>query len=139
MKKNLISGLTILALLGLVTCAVQSKKAKMRFYHGPVVPDVFISVVGHTAEVIEFKIRTQFVEKHAYHLVLDGNDPISEGWFPTARVQTDFYTVKMKAKKGAMFQSGKEYRLCIGTENPQYVYVYSSNYPCLVDYKFVLD
>lgn len=139
MKKILINALFFMALLGFVSCASQGPKAKMHFYHGMTVPDIFVSVVSHTSEVIEFKIRAKFAEKHLYHLILDGDEPISEGWFPTARVQTESYTVKMKAKKGCHFQQGKAYRLCIGIESPEYVYIKSSNYPCLVDYEFVLD
>lgn len=139
MKKNLINSLILVSLVGFVACASPGQKPKMNFYHGATVPDLYISVISHTPEVIVFEIKAQFLGKHLYHLVLDGNEPLSEGWFPTSKVPSEAYTVKMKAKKGCLFQPGKEYRLCIGGENPEYVHLTSSNYPCIIDYEFVLD
>jgi hypothetical protein len=139
MKKILINGLVFLALQGFLSCTSQGTRPKMQFYHGLTVANLYVSVVRHTSEVIVFEIRARVPGKDLYHLVLDGNEPLSEGWFPTGRVQTESYTVQMKAKKGCVFQPGKKYRLCIGTESPESVYVHSNNYKCTVDYEFVLD
>jgi hypothetical protein len=140
MKKVLINGLFLLALCGLAANASQENKSKMHFYRGPAVPNLYIAVISHTSTVIEFKIRAYFGGTHLYHLVLDGDEPLSEGWYPTSRVQTESYTVKMKAKKKRVFEPGKKYRLCIGDQSPELVYARSSNnYQCIVEYEFVLD
>lgn len=131
--------LLLLISLGLISCTSAGQRAKMKFYHGQKIPDQYIRVVNHTAEEIEFEIRVNFLQTHLYHIVLDGEDPISEGWFSTAKTDSAFYTLKMKAKKDCQFQPGKKYRLCIGTTNPEEVFVYSSNYRCKVDYEFVLQ
>lgn len=137
--KRIFIGLSIIIFLAaLVSCTSPANKVKMNYYHGAVPPDFYVSVIQHTPEEITFQIRVSFGQKHLYHLVLDGNNPISEDWFPTIRTNTHSYTVTMKPKKGFLFETGKTYRLCIGEENPELIAVHSSNYRCLVDYEFVL-
>lgn len=139
MKKYLMIILLLLISAALISCTSVGKSAKMTFYHGQKIPDQFIRVLNHTAEEIEFEIRVDFKQTHLYHLVLDGEDPIAEGWFPTAKTDSAFYRLKMKAKKDWQFLPGKKYRLCIGDKNPEEVFVHSSNYRCIADYEFVLQ
>lgn len=110
----------------------------MRFYHGEQPPPAFITVSRFSPQEIEFQISVSFNEDHLYHLVLDGDEPLSEGWFPTQIIGKTHYFVNMKAKEGVLFQAGKTYRLCIGAQNPELVSRYTNNYRCLVDYEFVL-
>jgi hypothetical protein len=138
MKKVIIVSFISVVILALISCTTGKGRSNMHFYHGAKAPDLYISVENHTSQEIEFKINIKFDQKHLYYLILDGDEPISEGWFPTG-VQTEHFMVKMKPKKGFEFLPGKTYRLCIGEESPEYVYVHSSNYRCIVDYEFVLD
>ncbi len=122
----------------IVSCA-SPQKSKMRFYRGAQPPSEYFGVIRSSPDEIEFQIRVEFMESHLYHLVLDGEAPIAEGWFPTVRLgATNAYSVKMKAKKGIKFIPGKTYRLCIGRTSPDAVLVYSNSYNCLVDYEFIL-
>jgi hypothetical protein len=139
MKKYLMIILLLLISAALVSCSLSGNRAKMTFYHGQKIPDQFIRVLNYTAEEIEFEIRVDFKQTHLYHIVLDGENPIAEGWLPTAKTESAFYTLKMKAKKGCQFQVGKKYRLCIGDRSPEEVFVHSSNYRCIADYEFVLQ
>jgi hypothetical protein len=123
--------------LYLVSCA-PATRGKMHFYHGQKVPDEFISVLSSSAQEVEFKVRVEFKETRLYHLILEGDEVLAEGWYPAVRGAENFYTVRIKAKEGVQFETGKTYRLCIGVQSPEYIAVYSSNYQCLVDYEFVL-
>ena len=98
----------------------------------------YFEVVRHTPQEIEFKIKVKFAAKYMYHLVLKDEEPLAEGWFVTILGAEDAYRLIMKAKKGAAFEAGKEYRLCIGNESPEYVARYRNSYQCAVDYRFVL-
>lgn len=138
MKNILLKGLSFFAVAGLISCASETVRPKMTYYHGQIPPDVYFMVVGHTAEQIEFKIRVDFAGKHMYHLILEGDKPLAEGWYPTNRGAEEFYSLKIRAKKGVVFEPGKTYRLCIGTESPELVAKYRSAYECIVDYEFVL-
>lgn len=109
----------------------------MTYYHGQNVPEGYITVLRASATEIEFRIRIEFDPKQMYHLVLDGNDPVAEGWFSTLRAGGQTYSVTLKAAEGRAFEPGKTYRLCIGVQNPQAVQMSSSNYECKVDYTFV--
>ena len=129
--------LVAIAAAGCVCCA-GGPKAKMTFYHEQNVPPDYIKVVRWTPQEIEFNIRVEFTQSHLYHLVLDVNDPVAEGWFPTAKTKGQSYPVTLTAKEGLVFSPGKKYRLCIGSENPEAVLVYRSTYRCLADYEFVL-
>jgi len=110
----------------------------MSYYHGQKVPNEFIMLVSHSPQEIEFKIRVEFKQYHLYHLILDGNIPLAEGWFPTTILGEQFYRVKLRAKEGVIFEPGKSYRLCIGSESPEKIYIHSSSYFCLVDYEFMI-
>jgi hypothetical protein len=124
---------------GLVSCAAPHSSASVHYYHGKNVPPEFFRVVGHTATEITFEIRVRFRESQLYHLVLEGDLPLAEGWFPTIKGDQQSYTVTLKAKPGVAFVAGKTYRLCIGDQNPELVSVHSSNYRCTADYEFKLD
>jgi len=138
MKKKLGYMVIFICLAGLVSCASGGARPAMTYFHGEKIPDAYISVAAGTAQEIEFRVRVNFKQQRLYHLVLDGNIPVSEGWFSATRVGEQFYTVKMRPKEGSAFEPGKTYRLCIGAESPDLVGVYSSNYRCLADYEFKL-
>jgi len=138
MKMNMLKGLTILAIAGFIGCAGERAKPALIYYHGLTPQDEYFEVVRYTPQEIEFKIKAKFAAKYMYHLVLEGEEPLAEGWFVTILGAEDAYRLIMKAKKGAAFEAGKDYRLCIGNESPEYVVRYRSSYQCAVDYKFVL-
>jgi len=138
MKYQLMKLSVAIAVAGCVSCAGASK-AKMTYYHEKNIPAQYFGVIRWTPQEIEFSIRVDFSETHLYHLVLDGNDPVAEGWFSTTRSQGQPYTVALKAKKGLLFSPGKKYRLCIGNESPEAVFVYRSSYQCLADFEFTLS
>lgn len=124
--------------LGAFACSTGDVSSKMTFYHGQTIPQQFFRIVRYSPQEIEFEIKVDFKGVHMYHLVLDGNGkPVSEGWQPTTKIG-QAYTVVMKPKKDAVFEEGKKYRLCIGNESPEKVFVTSNNYPCVADYEFVL-
>jgi hypothetical protein len=123
--------------LCLAACSTYKAKPQLRYYHGQNVPEGYITIFRASAGEIEFRIRVEFAEKQLYHLVLEGDNPVAEGWFSARRAGTQFYSVTMKPGEGLAFEPGKTYRLCIGKQNPQEVQMTSGNYPCLVDYTFV--
>jgi len=125
------------ALVIIAACSSLKSKPQMTYYHGQNVPEGYITVLRASATEIEFRIRIEFDPKQMYHLVLDGNDPVAEGWFSTLRAGGQTYSVTLKAAEGRAFEPGKTYRLCIGVQNPQAVQMSSSNYECKVDYTFV--
>ena len=124
-------------LLLLAACSTYKAQPQMNFYHGQNVPEGFISVLRASPAEITFEVRVKFVQKQMYHLVLDGNTPVAEGWFSTLRAGGERYTVTMKPKEGLAFEAGKTYRLCIGVQNPQAVQMTSRNYQCVADFAFV--
>jgi hypothetical protein len=124
---------------GLVSCAASHFSAKMNYYHEKIIPAEYFRVVRYTASEIEFEVRVRFQQSYLYHLVLEGNTPLAEGWFPAIKGQEQSYNVILKAKPGVEFAVGKTYRLCIGEESPELVGVHSSNYRCTADYEFKLD
>ena len=125
---------------GLAACSPYQAKPKMTYYHGQNVPEGYIEVVRASAAEIEFRVRVEFRERHLYHLLLDGNEPLAEGWFPTSRLAgAEGYSVTFKLREGVRLEAGKTYRLCIGTQNPQAVQMETSNYRCRVDYTFVFQ
>lgn len=125
---------------GLAACSPYQAKPKMTYFHGQNVPPGYIEVVRASATEVEFKIRVEFSERHLYHLLLDGNDPLAEGWFPTNRMAgSEAYHVTLKLHEGTRLEAGKSYRLCIGSQNPEAVQMQTSNYRCLVDYTFVFQ
>jgi len=139
MKKAMIAVLACVLVGGLSSCTTTHSSANMTYYHGKNIPADFFRVVSHTATEITFEVRVKFGEGQLYHLVLDGNTPLAEGWFPTIKGGQSSYTVTLKAKPGIEFAAGKPYRLCIGDQNPELVSVHSSNYRCTADYEFKLD
>jgi ABC-type oligopeptide transport system substrate-binding subunit len=141
MKKALIAAAACALVVGLAACAATSShsSANMTYYHGKNIPSEFFRVVAHTATEITFEVRVKFRESQLYHLVLDGNMPLAEGWFPTIKDDQQSYQVTLKAKPGVEFAAGKLYRLCIGDQNPELVSVHSTNYRCTADYEFKLD
>jgi hypothetical protein len=138
MKSIQLKGLAVLAVLGLAACAGERAKPALTFYHGQTPQEAYFQVVGYTPQEIEFKIKVKFGSKYMYHLILEGDEPLAEGWYVTILGAEDSYRLIMKAKKGVVFETGKSYRLCIGSESPEYVARYRSSYHCTVDYEFVL-
>jgi hypothetical protein len=138
MIRTELKGLAALAILGLIGCAGERAKPALIYYHGQTPQDVFFEVVGYTPQEIEFKIKVKFGLKYMYHLILEDNEPLAEGWYVTILGAEDAYRLLIKAKKGVVFEAGKRYRLCIGSESPEYVARYRSSYHCTVDYEFVL-
>ena len=138
MKTNLFRGLCILAVAVLIGCAAEKSKPALTYYHGQTPPDSYFEVVSYTPQEIEFRIKVKFGSKHMYHLILEGDKPLAEGWFPTMLGAADSYRLVIKAREGVAFETGKTYRLCIGSESPEYVAEYRSTYRCAVDYSFVL-
>jgi len=138
MKSIKIMGLAGLAILGLIGCAAERAKPALTYYHGQTPQEAYFEVVRYSPQEIEFKIKVKFASKYMYHLILEGDEPLAEGWYVTILGAEDSYRLIMKAKKGIAFESGKNYRLCIGNESPEYVARYRNSYQCAVDYEFVL-
>jgi hypothetical protein len=137
--KSTISILGLIALvLSFTACSSFPSKPQMTYYHGPNVPEGYITLLRASADEIQFEIRIEFAPKQMYHLILDGNDPVAEGWFSTLRAGGQSYSATMRPSKGRIFAIGKTYRLCIGIQNPQAVQLTTSNYECKVDYTFVM-
>lgn len=139
MKGVVFKSLVLLSLAALISCAAETAIPKLTYYHGQTPPKTYFEVVSATSEEILFKIRADFAPNQMYHLILDGNEPVAEGWYPTNRIAEEFYYLKIRAKKGLAFQPGKTYRLCIGIQSPEVVARYRNSYKCLVDYEFVLS
>jgi hypothetical protein len=138
MKFNLAEGLGALAILGFVGCGGKTPRPALTYYHGQNPPDAYFEVIRYTPREIEFKIKVKFAARYMYHLILEGDEPLAEGWQVTILDAEDSYRLVMKAKKDAAFEAGKSYRLCIGKDSPEYVARYRSSYQCAADYTFVL-
>src|SRR4030065_1923498 len=138
MKSTIVKGLGILAVLGLIGGAAERAKPALTYYHGQTPQEAYFEVVGYTPQQIEFKIKVKFASKYMYHLILEGDEPLAEGWYVTILGAEDSYRLIMKAKKGVVFEAGKDYRLCIGNESPEYVARYRNSYQCTGDSGFVL-
>jgi hypothetical protein len=130
-----------IAVVLIAACSTYKSKPQMNYYHGKNVPAEYIKIVRASVGEIEFQIQVEFTvtQMQLYHLVLEGNTPVAEGWFSIRRAATPSYNVTLKPSKGLAFEPGKTYRLCIGLQNPQEVQMTSSNYQCLVDYTFVFQ
>jgi len=126
-------------LLAAACSSFYESRPALNYYHGPNVPEGYIKVVRASVSEIEFEIRVNFAEARLYHLVLDGNDPVAEGWYPTTRAGLQYYRVTLKPRKGLQFEVGKTYRLCIGSQNPEQVQLTSVNYQCMADFEFVFE
>jgi hypothetical protein len=127
------------AVVLIAACSTYKSKPQMNYYHGQSVPEGYIKILRASVDAIEFQIQVEFVERKLYHLVLEGNNPVAEGWFSTLRAGGQFYNVTLKPSKGLAFEPGKTYRLCVGLQNPQEVQMTSSNYQCIIDYTFVFQ
>ncbi|MGB7296941.1 MAG: hypothetical protein WBC70_15260 [Candidatus Aminicenantales bacterium] len=138
MKSIIFKGLGILAVMGMLSCATRATRPDMVYYSGMTPQDEYFEVVDYTLQEIEFKIRVNFPSRYMYHLILEDNEPLAEGWFPTIISTEDFYRLVIRAKDGVVFEPGKTYRLCIGNKNPEEIARYRNSYQCAVDYKFVL-
>ena len=139
MRKIILVSIIGLAVIGALGCASGGDvSSKMSFYHGQTIPDEFFRVVEWAADHITFEIRVDFKIIHMYHVLLDDSGkPVSEGWFKTIKMGA-VYTATMKPKPGLAFEAGKKYRLCIGSESPEKVFITTSSYPCVSDYAFTL-
>ncbi len=139
MRPARIPALTAALILVAACSSTYKSKPQMNYYHGQNVPAGYITIVRATTAEIEFAIRVEFTQKQMYHLILDGNEPVAEGWFNTLRAGNQAYSVAMKPSEGRTFEVGKTYRLCIGMQNPEAVQMTSSNYPCIADHSFVFE
>ena len=95
-------------------CTTYKAKPQLRYDHGPNVPGRSITILRASAGEIAFEIRVKFIEKQLYHLMLEGDNPVAEGWFPTIRAGAQSYSVTLKPSEGLASVPGKTYRLCIG-------------------------
>ncbi|HUT08797.1 MAG TPA: hypothetical protein VMY15_08125 [Candidatus Latescibacteria bacterium] len=131
----------VIGLLFLAACSTYKSKPQLHYYHGKNVPEGYIKILRASPAEIEFQIQVEFTvtQMQLYHLVLEGDNPVAEGWFSIRRASTQSYNVTLKPHKGLTFEPGKTYRLCIGMQNPQQVQMTSSNYQCLADYTFVFQ
>jgi hypothetical protein len=139
MRTSSLAVLACFCLSGFTACTSTHSSANLNYYHGKNVPAEFFRVLRHTAAEIEFEIRVKFLQPKLYHLVLDGNTPLAEDWFPTMKANQSSYTVILKAKPGVQFVAGKAYRLCIGDQSPELISVHSTKYVCTADYEFKLE
>jgi hypothetical protein len=129
-----------LALTLVAACSTTYKsRPQMTYGHGQKVPDLYISIIKASPGEIEFRIQVKFVATKMYHLILEGNEPVAQGWFSTQRAGGEAYTVKMKPEEGKTFEPGKTYRLCVGDQSPEAVQMTSNNYVCRIDYTFVFQ
>ncbi len=121
-------------------CSFYRSQPKMEYFHGQNVPAGYIQVVRATENEVTFRILVKFNESHLYHLILQDNEPLAQGWFPVRLVDdSQSYSVTLSLNKGLKLERGKTYRLCIGGQNPEAVQLQSSSYRCLVDYEFVFE
>ena len=140
MKAMKLAVLTGLALALAAGCSPYRTRPQMNYYHGETPPAGFIQVVHASETEVEFLITVVMPADHRYHLLLDGNEPLAEGWFPTGRMAaSQGYRVTLRLRKGLRLEAGKSYRLCIGVQNPEAVQMETSNYRCLIDYPFVFQ
>jgi len=139
MKKAFQVFFICVVIAGLVSCTANTTRSPMTYFHGNNVPAEYFQILDWSPEAVSFQIRVKFNTDQMYHLILDENTPLAEGWFPTSKTGTGIYKVELTTKPGLKLQAGKSYRLCIGTENPEEVARYRDNYPCTADYVFTLE
>ena len=145
MKKSLSIFLPLLFVaIGLTSSCSSYKDKKVKLYTGMQPLKIDISVIDFSSEFVELKIRInerkRLQTKWLYHIIEDDQENfISEGWYPTTIAENASYTIKIKAKKGFSFESGKEYALCIGLRNPEQTIRSSNNYKCEIYQKFTID
>lgn len=131
--------LPLTALLLVAACSFYEARPKLNYYRGPNVPEGYISVLRATVAEIEIEVRVNLGGRNLYHLILEGNEPVAEGWYPTNRDGQKYYSVIMKPRKGLQFEPGKTYRLCVGQQNPEEVQLTSVNYLCRIEFEFVFE
>src|SRR4030065_1819459 len=107
MKTNLFRGPCILAVAMLIGCAAEKSKPALTYYHGQTPPDSYFEVVSYTPQEIEFRIKVKFGSKHMYHLILEGDKPLAEGWFPTMLGAADSYRLRLQAPGGGALETGE--------------------------------
>jgi hypothetical protein len=127
------------ALVLLAGCSVYKANPGMTYYHGQNVPEGYITILKAAPAEIRFQIRVEFAPKMMYHIILDGNEPVAQAWISTLRAGAQSYVATLKPSKGKTFETGRTYRLCIGTQSPEAVQMESNNYQCQVDYVFVFQ
>jgi hypothetical protein len=128
----------ILAFVAACSSTYKSKP-QLNYYHGQNVPGEYFKVLKATTAEITFEVRIEFPQMKMYHLILDGNEPVAQGWHSTVRAGGQVYTVTLKPEEGKAFEIGKTYRLCIGDQSPEAVQMTSNNYMCKVDHTFVFQ
>ncbi len=138
MTKIIIQGFCLFILLISFGCLAEAPRPALTYYHGQTPADAYFEVISYTQQEIRFKIKVKFQSKYMYHLILEDNEPLAEGWYPTILDAEDSYRLVIRAKSGVVFQPGKPYRLCIGFQSPEYVAKYRNSYQCVVDYQFTL-
>lgn len=133
--------IVVLVTLALIAACSSTYKSKpqLNYYHGQNVPPEYFKILSASSDAITFEVRIEFPMKKMYHLILDGNEPVAQGWFSTIRAGGQVYTVTLNPESGKTFEVGKTYRLCIGGQSPQEVQMTSNNYRCQVDYTFVFQ
>ena len=129
--------------IGLTSSCSSYKDQKVNLYTGMQPAKVNVSVTDFSSDFVELKIKvdesTTLQTKWLYHIIEDEQKNfISEGWYPTTIGHNTTYTIKIKAKKGFFFESGKEYALCIGLANPEATIRWSDNYKCEIYQKFTI-
>ena len=144
MKKSLsIFAALIIVLMGLTSACSSYKNQKVNLYTGMQPIKSEITVVNYSSDFVELRIRidqnTDLQTRWLYHIIEDEQKNfISEGWYPTTIGHNTAYTIKIKAKEGYSFESGREYSLCIGLRNPEETVRVSNNYMCKIYQKFVI-
>jgi hypothetical protein len=138
------TGRTVLALCLILSFAVAcsstyKSKPQLSYYHGQNVPQEYFKILKAAPTGITFEVRIEFPQMKMYHLILEGNEPVAQGWYSTVRAGGTVYTVTLRPEEGKAFEPGKTYRLCIGDQSPQAVQMTSNNYMCKVDYTFVFQ
>ena len=145
MNKLLSISFILVLSLGTISCAVGRRDSKINFYrgyggYGSSLDDRYCSVVDSTPDEIEFRVGIWNRADYLYHVILNEEEEcISEGWFWTRPLETDYYTFKMKPKKGFSFNPGESYSLCVGHQNPDLVYYHTNKYQCIAFFEFVLS
>jgi hypothetical protein len=135
---------SLIVAIGLTSSCSSYKDQKVKLYSGMQPVKIDISVKDFSPDFVELKIRiiehAKLRTKWLYHIIEDEQENfISEGWYPITIADNATYTIKIKAKNGFSFESGKEYALCIGLRNPEQTIRSSNNYKCEVYQKFTIE
>jgi hypothetical protein len=142
LKKYMWPFFIIIWMTGFSACTSTGGGQNLIYTHGAKLQDRFISVVDYSPQEIEFKISRTRPNQYLYHMVIDEEqNRVSETWHRTQQSDsaTDFYIIKMKAKKKYTYEPGKKYRLCVGYQHPESLAPYTNTYNCIIDCEFVLS